>query len=134
MGLNFQMLRDEVQYELLIDFAKESSWIDIEGCYVKRSELKLDEKIRLYIDLCEEETWIYYFEDYSVDYLKKNITDNSTDECIFLKIDFLSKFDLVRVIPPMCHIKFDSYKRIKLKQNAGFAKITTMEDEMHKKK
>jgi hypothetical protein len=56
-----------------------------------------------------------------------------------LKIFFLAdllfcKLNLVRITPPVGHIKFDSYKRIKLKQNAGFAKITTMDDEMHKKK
>ena len=115
MKFNLTKLNDEAQYELLIDFAQESMTLEINGYYIKRSELHSSQKLRLYIDFLEEETRMYYFDEYSIDSVLNIINYKDNDECISLTCEFMSKFCLIRYIPPKGVKYVDSFLRIRLK-------------------
>ncbi len=131
MKLKWRRLSDKTLFEKVLDFASEADTIDILGYYVKPHEVFSHINIPLYVTKFEAVTYIYHFTKYSSDFVRNNINyDINSNENVHLSIDFMCKFDLVRVIEPNCHVPIDSYLRVMLKINPDNSKMKYIEDEI----
>jgi len=132
MGLNWQRLSDKTQFKKLLDFGSESQTFDILGYYVLVDELVSHINITLYVKKYEAVRHLYIFNKNASDYVRFNIDYNiHKDKIIELPDEFMCKFDLVRVIPPQCHVPYESYLRVMLKFNPDNSKMKYIEDEIY---
>jgi hypothetical protein len=126
---------DSFVYDPIIDFARESQIINkYEDYYVTSADLKSEKKLRLFIVCPEEITEIYFFDEadsYYIRYLYKDIKGINK---IKIPWEVISKYLLVRVIPPNGVYGMDSYYRVVLKSDFNSAKPITIEDELYKQK
>ena len=131
MGLNWQRLSNNTRFKKIIDFGKESQTIDILGYYVRVEDLISAINITLYVEKYEAVRHMYIFNKNSSDFVRFNIDYNiHEDKNIELSEEFMSKFDLVRVIPPHCHVPHESYLRVMLKLNPIKSDYIYIEDDI----
>lgn len=128
-------LTDSFVYEPIIDFARETQIANkYENYYVTLAGLKSVKRLRLFIDCPEDITEVYFFDEadsYYIRYLYKDIKGNNK---IQIPWEVMSKYLLVRVIPPNGVYGMDSYYRVVLKPDFNSAKPITIEDELYKHK
>ncbi len=131
MGLNWQRLSDKTQFKKLLDFGSESQTSDNLGYYVSVDDLISSINITLYVKKYEAVRHMYIFNKNASDYVRFNVKFNiHKDKIVELSDEFMCKFDLVRVVPPQCHVPYESYLRVMLKFNPDNSKMKYIQDEI----
>jgi len=129
--LKFQKISAFVKYEKVMDFARETQIISIQGYYMKSKEILSNRNIPLYVMELEEVTKIYYLTVSASDWVRENLEYNINENFTMLSEDFMYKFDLVRVIPEGGIIPHDSFLRVMLKQVPENARLYSVEEELY---
>jgi hypothetical protein len=127
-------LTKNIIHEIVIDFAIESHIGTYEKFYILQSELKSYNKLRLFINCPEDFTEIYYFDDADSYYIRFLYKDSNLKSDIEIPWDVISKYLLVRVIPPDGVYGIDSYFRVILKPNFNSAKPITIGEQYSNQK
>jgi hypothetical protein len=126
---------ESIVYEVITDFAREYHVINkYDNCYIISADLKSSDKLRLFIECPEELMEVYYFDEadsYFIRYLFKN---SEAKDIIKISWDVMSKYSLVRIIPPNEVSGMDSYYRVVLKPDFKSAKPISLEDEIYNSK
>ena len=125
---------DFTQFDIVIDFAKESHVAFISKYYIYSNELDPKSTLRLYIKYYEEKTEIYNFEEADSYFLRYHFYNYNGDNEIILTEDDICKFCLVRITPPGHAKGINSIIRVMLKEDYLIAKPISLEDEIYNKK
>lgn len=129
--LKFQKTSPFVRFEKLTDFAKESQIMFFQGYYMKPAEIRGDKNIPLYVMQEEQVTIIYYLTISASNWVRENLEYNGDEKQVFLKEEFMYKFDLVRVIPEGGLKPTHSFLRVMLKSVPENAELFSIEEEIY---
>ena len=125
---------DVAQFDVVIDFARESHTTNVSRYYIYANELDTMKTLRLYVQYYEDNTMIYNFEEADSYFLRYHFCNHKGDNEIILNEEYMCKFYLVRITPPGHIKKIDSFLRVMLKEDHKNAKPISLEDEIYNKK
>jgi len=120
-----------VKFEKILNFARELDIVEIDGYYMKPSEILSNRNIPLYVIYWEEVTKIYFLTTSSSDWVRENLNYNIKDKTVNVPGEFMYKFDLIRAIPEGGISPHDSFLRVHLKQVPENSKLYSVEQEMY---
>lgn len=127
--LEFRKRFPKVQFEIVLDFAKESDTITIEGYFMKPHEIISYQNIPLYVIKRESEIVIYSLTKSSSDWVRFNLDYNIDDDRVDIPFEFMYQFDLVRIIPENGLKYLNSYLRV-IKKTSNQVKFYPIEEEI----
>jgi len=125
---------DTIRYEVKKDLAKESHTLDHYRYYIDSDDLQSEQRLRLFIEMYDESTMVYYFDDPDAYYLKYYFKDYIKTNKIKITSELICKFCIVEVTEPGADKNDESFLRIKLKPDFYTSVPISLEHELYNNK